>query len=154
MKEKFDEVLEEMIQDEAGSLYERELTKEELRDVRGRVCSGLYPLIQDKLRDMEDEKELIERNRGAELENTHFKVTWKNENAFCKEFKPVFFTKTYEDAKEYLTTDDVVITEYDQYKIIKVENGVETEIETIGEGRPINYPALPPQDSSKNTDNY
>jgi L-lactate utilization protein LutB len=152
MKEKFDEVLEEMIQDEAESLYDRWLTKEELIDARGRVCSDLYPLIQDKLRDMEDEKELIERSQGAELENTHFKVIWKNENAFCKEFKPVFFAKTYEDAKEYLTTDDVVITEYDQYKIIKVENGVETEVETIGEGLSINA-ALPPQDSSKNTDN-
>lgn len=138
MKETFDEVLEEMIQAEAESLNDRWLTEEELKDVSRRVCSNLFMLIQDKIRDMENEKELIKRSQDAELEKTHFKVIWKNENAFCKEFKPVFFAKTYEDSKEYLTTDEVIVTEYDQYKIIRVENGVETEVETIGEGMSIN----------------
>lgn len=65
MKEKFDEVLDEMIQAEAESLYDRWLEKEELEDVRERVCGNLFIIIQDTLNEIEDEQELKNRNEDS-----------------------------------------------------------------------------------------
>lgn len=135
-QETFNEVIDQFIQLEADGLLERELNKDELEEVKEAVLGDIWMLIQDKISDMVNFRELLERNKDAEKLSPYYKIIWKNENAYRKDFKPIFSTKTHDDAKKYIRAQDF-ISEYDQYKIIKVDGGTEIEIETIGEGRGI-----------------
>ncbi len=133
-KETFDDVIREMIQQEAENVLERELTEDEFDEVKEAVCGDIWMLAQDKIHEMTDRHDLIERSVGAEKQEKFFKVIWKNENAYVKEFESIFLAKTRDDAKLFVKQQDV-ITEYDQYKIVAVDGKVETELETIGNGR-------------------
>lgn len=135
-QETFDEVIDQFIQQEADGLLERELSKDELEEVKEGVLEDIWMLIQDKIHKLIDFRALIKRNNEAEKAFPHYKIIWKNENAYRKDFQSIFSAKTHEDAKKYIRAQDF-ISEYDQYKIIKVDGATETEIETIGEGRGI-----------------
>ncbi len=135
-QETFDEVIDQFIQQEADNILERELSDDELEEVKERVCGDLFMLIQDKINEVMDFRELIERNGDAQTTFPHYKVIWKNENAYVKNFKIFFFTKSYEDAKAAIRHQNC-ITEFDQYQIIEVDKDSETTIETVGEGRGI-----------------
>ncbi len=135
-KETFDDVIREMIQQEAENVLDRELTEDEFDEVQEAVCGDIWMLAQDKINEMTDRHDLIDRSRDAEKQENYFKVIWKNENAYVKEFESVFLAKTFEDAKLFVKQRDF-ISEYDQYKILAVDGKVETELETIGEGRGI-----------------
>jgi hypothetical protein len=134
--ETFDSVMNEWIQQEADGLLERDLTEDELEEVKEAVLGDTWMLIQDKIQEMIDFRELIERNGDAQTTFPHYKVIWKNENAYVKNFKIFFFTKSYEDAKKAIGHQNC-ITEFDQYQIIKVDKDSETTLETVGEGRGI-----------------
>jgi hypothetical protein len=133
-KETFDDVIREMIQQEAESVLNRQLTENEFDEVQEAVCGDIWMLAQDKINEMTNRHDLIDRNRDAEKQEKYFKVIWKNENAYVKEFESAFLAKTLEDARLFVKQQDF-ITEYDQYKIIAIDGKVETELETIGEGR-------------------
>lgn len=135
-KETFDDVIKQMIQQEAENVMGRELTEDEFEEVKEAVCGDIWMLAQDKIHEMTDRHDLIDRSKDAEKQENYFKVIWKNENAYVKEFESVFLAKTLEDAKLFITQQDF-ISEYDQYKILAVDGKVETELETIGKGRGI-----------------
>ncbi len=133
-QETFNEVIDQFIQQEADGLLERDLTENELEEVKEAVLGDIWMLIQDKISEMVNYRELLERNKDAEKSSPYYKIIWKNENAYRKNFQPIFSAKTHEDAKKYIRYKDF-ISEYDQYKIIKVDGATEIEIETVGEGR-------------------
>lgn len=135
-KETFDDVIREFIEQEAENVLGRELTEDEFDEVQEAVCGDIWMLAQDKINEMTDRHDLIDRSRDAEKQEKYFKVIWKNENAYVKEFESVFLANTLDDAKLFVRQQNY-ITEYDQYKIISVDGKVETELETIGEGRAI-----------------
>lgn len=135
-KETFDDVIKEIIQQEAENVLDHQLTEDEFDEVKEVVCGGMWMLVQDKINEMVDRHDLINRSKDAEKQEKYFKVIWKNENAYVKEFESAFLAKTLEDARLFVRQQDV-ITEYDQYKILAIANGVETELETIGKGLPI-----------------
>lgn len=135
-KETFNDVTREFIQQEAENVLGRELTEDEFDEVEEAVCGDIWMLAQDKINEMTDRHYLVNRSKDAEKQSQYFKVIWKNENAYVKEFESAFLAKTHADAKLFIEQQDV-ITEYDQYKIIAVDGKVETELETIGEGQGI-----------------
>lgn len=133
-KETFDSVMKNFIQVEAETVLERELTEGEYEDVNERILGSLFMLIQDKIHEMTQWTELLDRNKKDEKGEIYYKVLWKNENAHQKVFVTVFEARIYEDAKKYVY-ENGVMTEYDQYKIMAVTtSGSVTEVETIGEG--------------------
>ena len=134
--ETYDEVMDESIQIEAETILNRELTANELDEVKQSVGENLFMLIQDKIHEVIDFKALVKRSDGAEKIFPHYKVIWKNENAYVKDFKIFFFAKSFEDAKAAIKHQNF-ITEFDQYQIFKVDENSEVLIETVGEGRGI-----------------
>ena len=125
--EAFESIMKGKIQNEGESLLERKLTKSECEDVLERVDDmGLIILIQEKIEEMLDYNKLIKRNRNSEKTSKFFKLLWKNENEYVKEFRHVFSSKTLEDIKAYVRERDY-FPEFDVYKIIKVEGGVDKE---------------------------
>lgn len=98
-KETFDDVIREMIQQEAENVLDRQLTEDEFDEVKEAVCGDIWMLAQDKINEMTDRHDLIDRSRDAEKQEKYFKVIWKNENAYVKEFESVFLAKTLYDAR-------------------------------------------------------
>lgn len=69
------------------------------------------------------------RNRGAENLDPHYRVYWKNPNAFISEFKVMSYFKTLKDAEDFIS--DEFKDEFTTFQIIKFENNSETVIKTI-----------------------
>jgi len=127
--ETFDAVIREWFQEEAEAFLERELTEDEFEDVRERVLGDLWMLIQDKIQEVIDYNDLLERNNHADAVLPHYQVLWKNENAYQKDYKVSRCFKSEDDAKQYIHSD--FISEYDHYKIFLVDQGIEKEVYKI-----------------------
>ncbi len=63
------------------------------------------------------------RNKNAQETNPHYRVYWRNPNAYQNEYKMVRTYKTIEDARDYVLKQ--FKDEYTSHKIIKVVDGVE-----------------------------
>jgi hypothetical protein len=120
---------EEMVQEEAASYVERELTNDELEEVFEAICEEWMWFVQDRIREVVDFNEMLERNKGAENEPVHFDAWHRNENAYQYDFKKLKSFKTEDDAKQYAHND--FITEYDEWKIIRVDGKTETVVWSI-----------------------
>jgi hypothetical protein len=120
---------EEMVQEEAASYVERELTNDELEEVFEAICEEWMWFVQDRIREVIDFNEMLERNKGAENEPVHFDAWHRNENAYQYDFKKLKSFKTEGDAKQYAHND--FITEYDEWKIIRVDGKTETVVWSI-----------------------
>lgn len=125
----FDSVMDAWIQEEAEAGFDRELSEEELEEVKEAVLGDFWMLIQDKIQAMIAYKELMERSKDAEKSLPHYKVIWKNENHYEKDFKVRYYFKTEEDAKEYIHAD--FITLEDCIRVVRVDENGETEVYQI-----------------------
>lgn len=59
-----------------------------------------------------------DRNVDAENSNPHYRIEWKNENAFQENYRPIGVFKTLEDAVDEI--QDKINTEFDLYRVIQV----------------------------------
>jgi len=124
---------EEMVQEEAASYVERELTNDELEEVFEAICEEWMWFVQDRIREVIDFNAMLERNKGAENEPVHFDAWHCNENAYQYDFKKLKSFKTEDDAKRYVHND--FITEYDEWKIVRVDGKKETVAWSINIGK-------------------
>jgi len=124
----------EAIQAEAESCLGRSLTEDEIAEVLEAVCDDVWMLIQDKICDVIEFNQLLERNSGAELHFPHFKAYHRNENAYQPEFSQVGCFKTEEDAQAFVHHD--FITEFDEWKIFRIDEKEMREIWSINCDRP------------------
>lgn len=136
MSKNFPELIidDDTVQQEAENCLERELTAEELDQVFETLYDGWVELVQDKIREVIDFKEMLERNKDASEQFPHFKVYHRNENAYQPEFSQASCFKTEEDARAYVHHD--FITEFDEWKIFRVDGGEMREIWSINCDRP------------------
>jgi hypothetical protein len=125
-------IYEETVQGRAEELLDRTLTKKEMAQVEERVLDDFRvdEMVDDAINETMAYNALLRRNRKAKKTGIFYRVYWKNENAYQKEYKEVFAALTEEDAREYIE-DDKFLDEFVHYKITKVDNGSEEEIATI-----------------------
>lgn len=64
------------------------------------------------------------RNENAEKENPHYRVYWKNENAYQQEFKKIKAYSNLSDARVFIH-DGVYHGIEDKFKILEVKDDVE-----------------------------
>ncbi|MFA6094660.1 MAG: hypothetical protein WC757_02125 [Candidatus Paceibacterota bacterium] len=122
-------------QQEAEDVIGRELTKKELEHVTEEFmdhCLEISAMIQASIEAVIDYNKLMRRNRNANSNFPHYKVVWKNENAYQKDFTNVGHFKNKEDADEFV--EGQFLSEFDRYKIILVEKSGEKEMKVIGKG--------------------
>lgn len=122
-------ISEEMVQEEAASYVERELTNDELEDVFEAICEEWMWFVQDRVCEVINFNEMLERNKGAENESVHFDAWHRNENAYQPNFKRLRSFRTEADAKQYAQHD--FITEYDEWRIVRVDDETETVVWSI-----------------------
>ncbi len=118
------------IQFQADCLFCRNLTKEEYEEVYETILESLSEFVQDSIYRVTDFNNLLERNKGASKILPHYKVYYRNDNAYQPEFRVMGVFLTEEDSKEYIRHDD--ITEFDEWKLTLVdENCTEKDIYKI-----------------------
>lgn len=100
-KDDFEEVMREMIKNEAESAFEKELTEDQLDYAFEKCVQDLPYLIQDKLNELEDEEELEEQNKDAEtkLPRYNLYVTYLYKDNKNYEFAGSYISQ--EDAEKY-----------------------------------------------------
>jgi hypothetical protein len=116
----------------AEDQFERELSDREIRYATEQIQTG-HDAFMDSLREIIIESvehyRLMDRNRKSKNKSVSYRVYWKNENVFQKDYKEVFSAKTEKDARAYV--DREFLDEFVHFKITKVDRGNETEIVTI-----------------------
>jgi len=120
---------EELVQMEAQSCLERDLTSEELADVFEAICEEWIPFIQDRIRHVIDFNEMLERNKGAENEPVHFDAYHRNTNAYQFTFGLAGSFRNEADAREYIHHD--FITEFDEWQIFRVDDAGKHEVWSV-----------------------
>ena len=120
---------EELVQGEAENCLDRQLTDDEIEEVFEAIYMEWDWFVQDRINSVIDFNEMLERNKGAESEPIHFEVWYRNENAYQHDFKKLDLFKNEADAKQYAEHD--FITEYDEWKIIRVEGETQTVVWSI-----------------------
>jgi len=120
---------EELIQSEAESYLERELTAGELEEVTESIYENICDFLRDRIVDVVDFNELLERNKNAEQKPLHFDAWHRNENAYQPIFRRLRSFEREDDAREYVQHDFITLD--DEWKIVRVENGTETMIWSI-----------------------
>jgi len=120
---------EELVQGEAENCLDRQLTDDEIEEVFEAIYMEWDWFIQDRIREVIDFNEMLERNKGAENEPVHFDAWHRNVNAYQYDFKKLKSFKTEDDAKQYAHND--FITEYDEWKIVRVDGKTETVVWSI-----------------------
>jgi hypothetical protein len=129
-------ITEEQVQMRALTSIERELSQEELEKVRDQIYEDFWrvdELIDEAIEEVVSFDDLLVRNSCAETAPVHYLLYWKNKNVFQKEYQLVFATFTEDDAREYI---DKTRQEYDQHKIVLMNDGIEKVIEEMGEEYP------------------
>lgn len=124
---------EELVQGEAENCLDRQLTDDEIEEVFEAIYMEWDWFLQDRIREVIDFNEMLERNKGAENEPIHFDAWHRNENAYQYDFKKLESFKTEDDAKQYAQNDS--ITEYDEWKIVRVDGEIETVVWSINIGK-------------------
>lgn len=120
---------EEMVQDEAKSCLDRQLTREEIDDVFYAITDEWMMFVQDRIHYVIDFNEMLERNRGAEAYPIRFEVYHRNENAYKPHFVNMGSFRAEDDARAYARHD--FITEYDEWQIFRVEGNEKREVWSI-----------------------
>ena len=115
------------IQQDAETILDRYLTKEELEEVAEKIREDLSAIVQDNIRLVVDFGQLVADNRDAGKMRPNYQVYWKNPNAYHSEFSLVGAFKTEKEARAYI---DYRGTTYEEvWKIVLVDPvGFETEI--------------------------
>ncbi len=134
-------ITEEMIQCEAEQEIDRELSEAELEQ----VVDCLYDegedvisvLIRESINKTIELNELEEKGFNAYKSSPHFKLYHKNANAFQPEFEPCGIFETLKEAKRYRELNWNFMDEFDQWKITIVNEHGESDVEIIGEGKPL-----------------
>jgi hypothetical protein len=117
-----------IIKEYALALYtneqiEREMTDEELTDAFWRIHDSIFEVINDKLMSSFEMSEILRLNKNSQLKFPHYRVEWRNENAY----HPVFETRMHfgnlVHAKQYIHDD--FITEFDEWRVYLVSKGTE-----------------------------
>lgn len=101
------------------------LTNDEKEEVYYIFESKLLFTAQDSIREVIDDLELSEKNKGAELELPHFTVRWRNKNSYQNDWKRIGVFKTQEDAEKYTRTKRSSV--HDEYSLSKVISYQEEE---------------------------
>jgi hypothetical protein len=131
MSENYSELIidDELVQGEAEGYLERRLDDAELDAVFEAIFDDWSCFVQDKINQVLDFNEMLERNKGAENEPVRFDAWHRNENAYQPDFKKLRSFKTEADAEQYAHHN--FITEYDEWKIVRVEGETETVVWSI-----------------------
>ena len=87
------------------------------------IRDRLYGFLYDCYLAVENEIAREKRNEGAEKADRHFKVYWKNENAYRPNYIAVRTYKALEDARDFITKQ--IKAEDDHYKIVGIKGGIE-----------------------------
>lgn len=112
---------EEYIASILESTFETEFTDDQWQEFfYDRIGTPIYEAVYDTIREILDFAKLAERNKNAETHHPHWLVKWKNPNAYVNEFKVIGCFKTETDAQKRIDYEQC-ITEYDEWKIEKVE---------------------------------
>ncbi len=129
-------ITEGSIQEQAEDGLGRELTKSELDAVIDEIYEGSWAfqnLVTDSIEHFIDYNDMLDKNKDADKSPTYFKTYWKNTNAYQKDFKFSFAFKEKSDALKYIKSH--FFSEYDQWKLTRVDKDGEFEVEVIGQGR-------------------
>ena len=110
-----------------SSLLEKDgkLSDETYDELHGEIGENLLFFLQDCFSNVKDRVDRERRNQGAEALSHHYRVYWKNPNAFQKDFKVVGHYKNLEDAQGYVL--DQFKDEFTTYVIKEFKDGVEGE---------------------------
>ena len=104
-----------------------------IADKKGKISKEVFEWLREAahkqlpeftvlcLEDVEYKIERKKRNRGAAKANPHYRVYWKNANAYRPDYGLVGTYKNLEDARDSVEVE----TEFDFFQIRKVVNGVE-----------------------------
>lgn len=133
-------ITDELIQQEAEQEIDRELSEVELEQVIDCIYSDNLPIfdfIRECINKTIELNELIEKNKRAEKVIPHFKLYHKNSNAYQPNLTFCAAFETLEETKRYLHLNWDFISEFDQWKITKVDKNGESEVEIIGEGKAV-----------------
>lgn len=107
----------------------------ELVDEDGKIDDDTFEMLSEEIRErlfeflydcysaVEERQAREERNRDADVANPHYRVYWKNENAFQSEYMVAGTYKNLPDARSFIRGQ--IKTEYDLYKIVRVKDGIE-----------------------------
>jgi hypothetical protein len=109
------------IQDRASWVIERELNNKELKQVVSAL--NLKDAIDAAIKRVTSFNGLIERNREAKLQKTHYVVYQKDLYEKESAYKKNFFALNEKDAREYVLFRPAEVT-----RITKVKVGTEEEI--------------------------
>ena len=128
-------ITEGMIQQEAENLLDRKLSPKEIEEIEDEIMDSfeIPCFIQDCIGNIVEDNNMAERSKDADKIFPHYRVMWKNENAFQKDFKTTGYFQNKEDAKRYVDRNCYDLVN-EQYKIFMVDKNNETEIEIIGKG--------------------
>lgn len=113
---------------ESFLLKEYKVRKNELLDLLyDEIIEHIAMFLTERYERVENRVSRRMRNYGAEKCSLHYRIEWKNENAFQDDFISTGTFKSLKDAEEEIK-DYEVITESDVYRIIKVKNGRKSEV--------------------------
>ena len=118
-----------------SELLPRMLTNKEIDEVFRRICDDLCFIVTEKVHEVFDHHEMLEKNKGAEKQFPHFKLYWRNENAFQKEWIYRNTFKTLRDAKAYIRYDFPDCE--DEWKVIRVEENSKNVVHTSHKSYPL-----------------
>lgn len=125
----------EYILTEAEVILERGLSQDECDEVLEVINEKLLCIIQDSIHEVVDFNKMLKRNKNAENKLPHYKVYWRNKNAYQLEFKQMGVFKSEDDARKFIHHD--IITEFDEWRIVMVnKNNSEQEVYKINEYTP------------------
>lgn len=110
----------EYILTEAEAILGRGLSRDECDNVREAINEKLIYIIQDSIHEVVDFNKMLKRNKNAENILPHYKVCWRNKNAYQPEFKQMGVFKSEEDARKFVYHD--IITVFDEWRIVLINN--------------------------------
>lgn len=120
---------EEMVAGEGEAMLDRELTDKEIKQVFEAIEETWIEFVQERIGYVDDFNDLLDRNKNADLEPVHFDTYHRNANAYQFQFELTDAFKTEKDAREYIKHS--IVTEYDEWKIVRSENGRDTIVWSI-----------------------
>jgi hypothetical protein len=133
-------ITDEFIQQEAEQEIDRQLTEAEMEQVVDCLYGDGWPIfefIRECINKTIELNELIEKSKCAEKTTPHFKLYHKNANAYQPNLTLNASFETLEETKKYLRLNWDFISEFDQWKITRVDEDGEHEVEMIGDGKEV-----------------